>query len=233
VKLVVLMRSPRRGPRSSESLPGLAPAERAALNTAIALAGAYDDASIIALAAGPATHDAALQLALEAGVDRAVRIIDPIISDMDLRTTASVLSAAIHQLGFDLVLTGSRSADWGSGATGPAVAHLLGVPHVTSVLHAERSEDRLRLAHRRGGRLYRLLVTLPALITITTGPQAPASHGRSSGAQPIERLSLADMTLPFSIGRDARELDLSEARVPSTALEGVSSLFRVVTRLER
>ena len=88
---------------------------------------------------GPAAHDQCLEAALEAGADRAVRIIDPIISDSDLRTTASVLSAGIHQIGFDLVLAGNRSADWSTGATGPAVAHLLAVPHVTSVIGASPS----------------------------------------------------------------------------------------------
>jgi electron transfer flavoprotein beta subunit len=233
MKLVVLLRSPRVAVDSKEIMPVLAPADRAALNTALGLVGAYEEASIVAVSAGPSSHNVALQAALDAGADRALRIIDPIISDSDLRTTASVLSAGIHQIGFDLVLAGSRSADWSTGATGPAVAHLLGVPHVTSVISAERQEDRVRISHRRGHRSYDLLLSLPALITIAAGPSRELPGASPEGAREIEHLSLADMTLPFRFTDDADSKDLEPAQEAGGDLDGVTGLLQIIQQLDR
>jgi electron transfer flavoprotein alpha/beta subunit len=232
MKLVVLLRSPRVAADSKEIMPVLAPADRAALNTALILARSYEDASVVAVSAGPTTHNVALQAALDAGAARALRIIDPIISDSDLRTTASVLSAGIHQIGFDLVLAGSRSADWSTGATGPAVAHLLGVPHVTSVIAAERREDRVHISHRRGPWSYELLLSLPALITIAAGPSLDLPQASPEGSSEIEHLSLADMTLPFRFTDDADSKDLEPEQEAGSDLDGVTGLLQILHQLD-
>lgn len=232
MKLVVLLRSPRVAADSKVTMSALAPADRAALNTALVLARSYEDASVVTISAGPSSHDVALRAALDAGAARGVRINDPIISDSDLRTTASVLSAGIHQVGFDLVLAGSRSADWSTGATGPAVAHLLGVPHVTSVIAVERREDRVRISHRRGPKSYNLLLSLPALVTIAAGPSLELPKASTEGSKEIEHLSLADMTLPFRFTDDADSKDLAPEQEAGDDLDGVTGLLQIIHQLD-
>jgi electron transfer flavoprotein alpha/beta subunit len=234
MKLIVLLKSPRREPRSHEILGGLAPGDRAALNTALDLVSHADDASLLALSAGPAEDNAALVEALKAGAHRAIRVIDPSLNIGDLRTKASVLSAAIQQLDFDLVLTGNRSSDWGSGSTGPATAHLLGIPHLTSVLSASwygdgnGIDERLKLVHAREGQLYSLLLKLPALVTISAGPSPPPA--RVDDLPEVEPLSLADMTLPFRFYARSTP-DLERSTEPASSIEDVTGLVRILRDL--
>lgn len=235
MRLIVLLKSPRREPRSHEILGGLAPGDRAALNTALDLEAREDNASVLALSAGPSEDNAALVEALKAGAHRAIRVIDPSLNVGDLRTKASVLSAAIQQLDFDLILTGNRSSDWGSGSTGPATAHLLGIPHLTSVLsaswHGDDDSDydrRLKLVHAREDKLFSLLLKLPALVAVSAGPSPPPA--REVEIPNVETLSLADMTLPFRFSARSTP-DLERSTEPASSIEGVTGLIQILRDL--
>ena len=141
MNILVLLRASHAPPPSTEALPWLGPCDEAALSTALALA--TPDDTLVAVTAGPAADDVCLEAALRGGAPRAVRFWDRSIDLGDLRTLCGLLAGGIVALGFDLVLTGQRSADWGSGAVGPALAHFLGVPHVTL---GRRRRDRRRRA---------------------------------------------------------------------------------------
>jgi electron transfer flavoprotein beta subunit len=196
VNLVVLVRSPHTEPGSQETLTGLSPCDRAALATAASIAREGD--AILALTAGPAQDERVLAAALRCGAHRAVRITDPLVKDADQRTAATILAGGLRQVGFDLILTGQRSVDWSTGGTGPGVAHMLRLPHVTSVTKVERlaNPEELLLHHRRGRRLHELAVQLPALLAILEGPASPAPSASLEDAD-IEEVSLAEVTLPF------------------------------------
>ena len=199
MRIAVLVRSPHSEPGSRETLPGLSPGDRAALATAVGVAREGDE--VVALTAGPAEDEQALAAALRGGAHRAVRITDPLVKDADQRTAATILAGGLRVVGFDLILTGQRSVDWSTGGTGPGVAHMLRLPHVTSVSRVERvenSDDELTLRHRRGQHLHELSVRLPALLTILEGPTGRVPSTPTSKDLPaIEGVSLAEVTLPF------------------------------------
>jgi hypothetical protein len=192
MKIVLLLRAAHRDPTSgSEVLPWLGPCDGAALATALALKGPED--TLVAVTAGPPSDEICLELALRAGVPRAIRIWDRCLEDADLRTLCGLMAGGIYRLGYDLVLAGHRSADWGSGALGPALAHFLGVPHVTGVIRAELQERHLRVEHLRDDDVVSLAMQIPALLAIAEGPAC--ARAEVTEHPPVEELNLEDTTL--------------------------------------
>jgi electron transfer flavoprotein alpha/beta subunit len=191
MKIVVLLRATHVDPTSESSLPWLGPCDRAALATGLALKGPED--SLVAVTAGPPPDDVCLEAALRAGAPRAVRLWEAAVSEADLRTLCGLLGAGLFRLNYDLVLTGQRSADWGTGALGPALAHFLGVPHVTSVIGAEASAGGLKVEHLRDDEIVSLSVQLPALLAVAEGP-ARALPDLNEHPQ-VELMNLEDTTL--------------------------------------
>ncbi len=70
---------------------------------------------------------------LAKGADRAVRVWDPVLEGADVLAVARVLAAAVGRESPDLVLCGVQSSDAVNGASGVAVAGLLGIAHVAVV----------------------------------------------------------------------------------------------------
>jgi len=238
VRIIVLVKSPHAAPQRDETLPSLSPGDRAALATALQLRDESDQA--IAVTAGPEADDQALRLALRAGANHAVRVIDPTVRGVDQRTLGTVLAGGLRLVGFDLILAGQSSADWASGGAGPAVAHMLRLPHVTGVVQITRTgvDQELHVRHQRERMSIELLVQPPAVLMMTRGPflELPAAESdsgtpaESSSETPIELLSLSEMTLPFRrplvAQHQLRPLTRSTARM----LDGIDGLVDLLQR---
>jgi electron transfer flavoprotein beta subunit len=180
MRVVVLLRR-LRGRPDGQTAPGLlGRCDEAALAAALSLRG--EDTSITALAAGPEREVDVLSRAVGSGATRAVRIGDPLLDSLDYHGIARVLASAARHLGYDLILAGDRSEDEVQGAVGPAVAELLSIPHLTSVLDL-RAEGRSVLATRRERGMVRTLkLALPALITVASWGRGPEAHAESAEA---------------------------------------------------
>lgn len=193
MNIVVLLKCPVKEPDSKQTLSGLDPGDTAALTTALNLARGADD-SLVAVTAGSKIHEAALTRALRLGMNRAIRVSDPALDDGDANTVASVLATGIRTLDFDLIIAGNRSSDWGSGATGPAVAHFLDIPHITAVIDIQPHDESILVTHKRELNLYTLRIKLPALVTVSAGASIVLEE--KQGVLSPETMELADMTLP-------------------------------------
>lgn len=170
--------------------------ERAALDAAVALARGLGG-TLTALSMGTDEHQGpVLAAARAAGCDAAVRVHAPDCDDLDYLGVATILGAAARTIGCDALLCGDTSENERTGAVGPAVAEILGVPHLTGVLAiaAERKGARawaapaggageagrgdeitnVRVQHRSGGRIHRLRWPLPAVFCLLA-PDIPAS----------------------------------------------------------
>jgi electron transfer flavoprotein alpha/beta subunit len=147
------------------------------------------------LAVGPERDDAALAFALAAGADEAFRIWSPALDGTDFLATAQVLAAAVRLRGSTWVLCGDRSGDEALGATGPAVAEFLGVPHLTGARGVRLAEDGALLVRHRGGDVVReLRVRPPAVLCVAEGPALAPTAGantRRSAKSAPQRLDLS------------------------------------------
>jgi len=149
-----------------------APAEFAALETALRVSGAWHG-RVLAVSAGPAAAEATLAEAVAVGA-AALRVEWPGWDDepaadlaADEHALAAALADAIGPARPALVVCGDRSAGRGTGALPAFLAHRLGAAQALGLVSAEPAGDAL-VAERRlpGGRRERLRVVAPAVCSV-------------------------------------------------------------------
>jgi hypothetical protein len=203
-RIAVVLRRPRTG----ESRLG--DCERAALSAALALAGPLE-AEVEAIALGGTRDDAALELALRAGCDRATRIDDRGVRRMDYLAVARALAAALGQPPPELVLCGAHGGDGHGGAVGPALARWLELPHLGSVVDARVHGGALEAIRQADGALHRYHVPLPAVLCVASFPglglrAGPTTSG-SGGPRREGRRSRPALVDPAALELERDELE--------------------------
>jgi electron transfer flavoprotein beta subunit len=138
-----------------------------AVEQALQIAEAADDAEITVLTVGPADARDALRKALSMGADQAVHVEDDALHGTDALGTSLVLAKALEQVGFDLVVCGMASTDGTMGVLPALLAEHLGVPQVT--LLSEVSVADGVVTGRRDGdaATEQLQAQLPAVVSVT------------------------------------------------------------------
>ncbi len=114
-----------------------------------------------------------LRTGLAMGADKAVHVKDPDAGRRDGLAVAKILAAAIKTLECDLVIAGQRAVDDDGHIVGPAVAELLGLPHVGMVLAEEINDGVLRCTRTVEGGTVVMETPLPALFTTQRGLNEP------------------------------------------------------------
>jgi electron transfer flavoprotein beta subunit len=160
---------------------------------------------VVVVSVGDEEADEGLLACLANGATRAVRVWDDGLDVGDPLSAAHVLARVIEREQPDLVLCGAQSSDLAHGATGVALAAKLGLPHVAMVSQLEAVGDGRRLTVGReleGGLVQRLVVDLPALLTIQTGLNKPRYANlraiKQAREKPMEILSLSDLDLDLA-----------------------------------
>lgn len=89
---------------------------------------------------GPPSGERFIRDAIALGCDDGLRIWEESLNDIGCSGKALIFSRVARILGFDLLVTGTRSLDSGNGQLGVLLAHLLEVPCVTRVTGIDRME---------------------------------------------------------------------------------------------
>ncbi len=190
--------------------------DESALEEAVALKRAHGG-EVTVLTMGPITALDILYLALAKGADRAVRID---AQTQDPQCAATVLSAALKKLDYDLVLTGAQSRDTLAGQAGIAAAERLGLPFAYAVVDVQAAKSGAVIVRKElgGGRYAQVELSLPALLCVQTGIQpltyVPPARMMRARQQPVRSFSLADLGLGEDslIPRGYRFLDIFQPR---------------------
>ncbi len=162
-----------------EGLPlKLNPNDASALALALDLKSVENESpiEITLVSIGPERVESYLRNGLALGADRAVRIQDEDPEALSPYRKACLLAGAVTLLGADLVFTGSRSLDTGSGQVGLFMAARLGLPCVSEVtgLEMDKAENGLSLTRDIGrGEREKVQCPLPAVITIKRDVKLP------------------------------------------------------------
>lgn len=174
--VAVLLRRLQSRPGQSFDDEVLGLCERGALTTALALAGPLGMA-VTAIAVGPARReDRVLAMALRAGCDRALRVSDDSLDELDYLGAAQILAAAARYVSARVITCGDRSQDEHTGAIGPAVAELLGAAHVSQVMRVEVEADALLVERVGDGSYQRFRVTPPVVLCVRPPPLDTAAR---------------------------------------------------------
>ncbi|WP_434531637.1 electron transfer flavoprotein subunit beta/FixA family protein (plasmid) [Haloarcula sp. NS06] len=197
-----------------------------AVEEGVQLAEASDDVEVVAVTIGPERSEETIRMALAKGADRAVRVWDDAINDVDLldvETKAKLLAAVVEDEDPDVVLSGVQANDDSFGATGIALAETLGYEWaaVVNALDTEKVLEEGVASVRReleGGIEELTDVELPAVLAIQTGinePRYASLRGiRQAQSKETDVQSLEDLGLgPDDVTSD---LDVTAMYEPET-----------------
>src|SRR4030066_1346971 len=117
----------------------------------------------------------ALRRGIAMGADDAIQITDPALEGSDQFAIAKALAAFLKDKPFDLILAGRQAMDDDAGIVGPAVAELLGIPHVNAVvgLDVEDPKKEAKVTREVENGKEVLSCALPALFTCQKGLNTP------------------------------------------------------------
>ncbi|MGW9304456.1 electron transfer flavoprotein subunit beta/FixA family protein [Streptomyces cyaneofuscatus] len=180
-----------------------------AVEQALQIADAADDAEITVVTVGPEDAKDALRKALSMGADKAVHVEDDDLHGTDVIGTSLVLAKAVEKTGYDLVICGMASTDGVMGVLPALLAERLGVPQVT--LLSEVAVDGGVVSGRRDGDTAseQLEASLPAVVSVTDQSgeaRYPSFKGiMAAKKKPVESLDLDDL------GLEADEVGLAGA----------------------
>jgi electron transfer flavoprotein beta subunit len=131
--------------------------------------------------------------ALSRGLDSLV--IVPGSPDADSFQTASALASALGELGFDLVVLGAGSSDRYAQQVGNQLGALLGVPTLNYVNGITANGERLRVERLLEDAEQVVEVSLPAVVSVTSGINVPRIAGMkdilAAGKKPVTEASAA------------------------------------------
>jgi electron transfer flavoprotein beta subunit len=162
--------------------------------------GRTDVAEVVALTIGGPDATGTLRTALAMGADKAIHVLDETPSRDEL-ALAEILTAAIRrdESGFDLILCGKQTIDRDAGELGPALAELLGWPHVGAITKLELADDAstARVHRRVEGAEEIMEATLPVLLSCEKGlvePRyPPLPQLIKAKKKPLETVNAADL----------------------------------------
>jgi electron transfer flavoprotein beta subunit len=148
-----------------------------------------DQISVISV--GSAQVEPTLRKALAIGADAAIRID---ANPGDAFHTASLMAAAVKDMGFDLIMAGVESSDYNGGLVGGMLAELLGVPSVAAISGLDLNAGQVTVRREVEGGSEQLAVELPALLVVQKGiakePRIPAMRGiMLSRTKPLQVLT--------------------------------------------
>ncbi|MFC6719885.1 electron transfer flavoprotein subunit beta/FixA family protein [Natrialbaceae archaeon GCM10025810] len=158
---------------------------------------------VVTVTIGPEECEQTIRQALAKGADRAVRVWDDALEDVDLLDVGAktaILREVVAAEEPDLVLTGVQSGDDSWGGTGVALAEAVGYEWAAVVNSLDHDLESGTASVRReleGGVEELTDVELPAVLTIQTGinePRYASLRGiRQAQRKPLDVQSLGDI----------------------------------------
>jgi electron transfer flavoprotein beta subunit len=111
-----------------------------------------------------------IKKALAVGSDDLILLEDVAFEDGDSWSTANALAMAIKKIGaYDIIFCGRQSSDWDAGQVGLGIAEILGIPSVTLTRKVDIIDGKAKVERVVPDGYQVVEVTLPALITVTSG----------------------------------------------------------------
>ena len=154
---------------------------------------------ITVLSYGTEETEDALRKALAMRVDEAVLVMREGASNPDPLSVAQVLAAAARKLGgFDLIMVGRESGDWGVGQTGGLLAEELGLPFVGLADQVETADGGLRIRRQTDAGFEIVEAAPPVVVSISNSdsnlPRIPKTRDvMKSYRKPLTTWGLADL----------------------------------------
>ncbi|WP_312911420.1 electron transfer flavoprotein subunit beta/FixA family protein [Natronosalvus caseinilyticus] len=186
---------------------------------------------VVTVTIGDEETEQTIRQALAKGADRAIRVWDDTLEDVDLLDVGAkvaILEAIVEAEDPDLVLTGVQSGDDSFGATGVALAEAVGYQWGAVVNQLDLGAgDETASVHREleGGIEELTEIDLPAVLTIQTGINEPR-YASLRGIRMAQRKDLDHQTLAdLGVEADAVAGDLRLTAMYEPESESDTTVF--------
>jgi Fe-S oxidoreductase/electron transfer flavoprotein alpha/beta subunit len=146
-----------------------------ALEAALQTIEKLGSGEVVVVTVGPERAEATLRKVMAKGAHRGVRVWDESLAGADPVTVARALAGVAKLEEADLILAGAQSADQAQGATGTALARILGIPHTAVALEMDwDGAGSLKVMRElEGGMGHAFEMAAPAVVSIQTGANEP------------------------------------------------------------
>jgi Fe-S oxidoreductase/electron transfer flavoprotein alpha/beta subunit len=147
-----------------------------AIEEALLKAEQLRGAEIVAVTVGPPSAEASLRKVLAKGATRAVRVWNDRLRDtVDPISIARLIAGVARHEQPDLILAGAQSSDHAHGATGVALARILGWSHaaVATGIDWDGGATVTVVREIEGGVQHVQRLPVPAVVTVQTGMNVP------------------------------------------------------------
>lgn len=133
------------------------------------------DGDIIVIAVGNERVENVLKNCIALGADSAFRVKDDFLKNGDGLITSKIIAKVIKDIGYDIILCGKESVDYGYSQTGQAIAEFLQIPCISAIKKLDVSPStKEAVCHREiEGGLEVVRCSLPAVFTAQKGLNVP------------------------------------------------------------
>ena len=188
------------------------------------------DGEVVVISLGPERVQKVIREGLAKGADRAIHVQIDSGALADPLIIASLLTEAIRDEKFDLILSGLQSDDLGMGQTGIIVGELLDMSTASLAMATELSEGKIKVKRElEAGFFQWVSMSLPASITIQSGlntPRYPSLKG-IMGAKKKE-INVVTPNVD-NIRQSAKKVYVPQSDKQTTMIEG--SVDQIVDKL--
>lgn len=180
----------------------ISPYDEYAIEEALKIKESKGAGKVTVVTMGPERAASSLRNALAMGADEAVHLLDPAFEGGDAFTTAKILSTAVKNRPFDLLLFGKMGVGMDQSQVPAMVAELLSLPLVTQIAKLELGEGKT-VAHREiEGGTETVECSLPAVFAAEKGlnePRYPSLKGiMAAKKKPLETINAGALGLSAS-----------------------------------
>lgn len=151
----------------------LNPADKHALEAALQLRGSDGQVTVITMA--PPNAEETLREALAMGADAAILLTDRAFAGADTWATSYTLAAGLKKAGnFDVIFTGTESADGATTQVPAQLAEWMGWPHLWNAVSVEQNgEQTLKVRTKAESEWSDYQVTMPCLLAMSREANKP------------------------------------------------------------
>ena len=140
--------------------------DKAGLEAALRIREQLNDGTTVTVVCmGPPQADVALREALAMGADEAHLVSAREFGGSDTYATATIISAALRKIGYDLVITGRQAIDGDTAQVGPQIAEQLQVPQISYAEEIKIDGDAIIVKRQFEDQAHMLKVKTPCLLT--------------------------------------------------------------------
>ena len=201
-----------------------------AIEEALQIKEGNGDGEVVVISLGPERVQKVIREGLAKGADRAIHVQIDSGALADPLIIASLLTEAIRDEKFDLILSGLQSDDLGMGQSGIIVVELLDMSTASLAMATELSEGKIKVKRElEAGFFQWVSMSLPASITIQSGlntPRYPSLKG-IMGAKKKE-INVVTPNVD-NIRQSAKKVYVPQSDKQTTMIEG--SVDQIVDKL--